>query len=129
MITGGITVGTSTDFLVRRVLFPFVFMLVAGILNYFSIPYTRISAWFGKKPWRLGIFCMLVIELYGLYMIMTEPGTADHSSAIFHAWITEWWIFVFALLSGILGTYADNRLAKNWRQRSQKNMGISQADD
>lgn len=129
MITGGVTVGTSTDFLVRRVLFPFVFMLVGGVLNYFSTPYSRISAWFRKKPWRYGISCMLVIELYGLYMIMTEPGTADQSSAIFHTWIAEWWIFVLALLLGILGAYAGNGLAKNWRQRSQKNMGVSQAED
>jgi hypothetical protein len=129
MVTGGIVVGTSTDFLVRRCLFPFVFMLGGGILNFFSMPYSRIAAWFGKKPWRYGIAGILIFELYGLYMFVTGPGMAEQSSAIFQNWISEWWIFLFALLFGFLGAYSGNRLAKRMHKRPQQNSNASSSED
>lgn len=121
MVPNGITPGTITDFLIRRCLYPFLAMFTAGIICHSIPPRTKIAAWLTKRPWTYGISTILIIELFGLYRLMTEPGTTTAmSSAILQNWLSHWWIVLLALLLGVLGAYSGSGLAQIWHKRARK---------
>jgi hypothetical protein len=114
LMVRGISLGSLSDILIRRCLFVFAFTFVVAAVNVF---YEEVSRTFGpfKYAWSSGLLLAAIVELGGVWKIMSLSRTTQPASEVYGEWLSQWWIILIALSLGALGGHLGNKVMRKWR--------------